>query len=53
MLIVGKKHNRLKKCQRWAAKRFLLISVYESEKLKKIRMMIKGFRDGIKFNAHS
>lgn len=53
MLIVGKKHNRLKKCLRWAIKRFLLINVFETQRLSKDWMMIKGFRDGFRNNLHS
>ena len=53
MLIVGKKHNRYRKCLRWAVRRFLLINLHEPQKFRKDRMMLKGFRDGLRFNRHS
>lgn len=47
-IAVGKKHGRSKKCWRMVLKRALLINCFESDKLKKDKMIIKGIRDGIR-----
>ncbi len=47
-IAVGRKHNRISQCRRWILKRILLINLFESERLKKDRMIIKGIRDGIR-----
>lgn len=47
-IAVGRRHNRVNQCRRWILKRALLITLFESEKLIKIRMIIKGIHDGIR-----
>ena len=49
-IAVGRKHNRNKQCLRWALKRILLINLFEDNRLKKDKMIIKGVIDGFRFH---
>lgn len=42
-IYMGKRHGRLQYGYRWALRRFILINLYEKNKIKKDYMMIKGF----------
>ena len=41
-LAVGRKHHMEKKCRRWLLRRIVLINLYERQRLKKDKMILKG-----------
>lgn len=47
-LAVGRRHGRIQKCRRMAAKRILLVNLFEKQKWAKGRMMLKGLLDSRK-----
>lgn len=49
-LAVGRRHGRVKKCRRMAAKRILLVTLFEKQKWAKVKMIIKGLIDSRKLN---
>lgn len=49
-IAVGRKHHRVKQCLRLWAKRFLLINIYEKNRLSKDWKFIKGFFDGLRMS---
>lgn len=49
-IAVGRKHHLAGKCNRWLLRRILLINLYERDRLKKNRMILKGIRDGIRLS---
>lgn len=47
-IAVGRKHHRRKQCFRWNLKRILLINLFEKDRLRKDKLIIKGLLDGVR-----
>lgn len=47
-IAVGRKHHRLKQCFRWDIKRFILILLFENNRLIKCHLFLKGLIEGFR-----
>jgi len=45
-ILVGRRHHKQRLCWKWQGKRIFLINLFEKERLKKDKMIIRGLFDG-------